>query len=194
VGPNQAHRRLAHGVPDEASDYVWAIGAKWLISAVAHIYKPGCKADHMLIAEGPQGLFKSTAFQVLGEPWFTDNIEELGTKDSQLATLGRWIIELAELDALTRAELSRVKAFLSRSIDRFRPPYGRRLIESPRQCVFVGTVNHGEYLRDETGGRRFWPVELRRRDRPRSPPPRQRPALGRSRSPLPAGREMVAGY
>jgi hypothetical protein len=135
-----------------------AMGAKWLISAVARIYQPGCKADHMLIAEGPQGLFKSSAFRALAEPWFTDDIADLGSKDSQLATLGVWIIELPELDAMGRSELSRVKAFMSRNTDRFRPPYGRRLIESPRQCVFVGTMNLGEYLRDETGGRRFWPV------------------------------------
>ena len=89
-----------------------------------------------------------------------------------MATIGAWVIELPELDAISRAEFSRIKAFMSRAVDRFRPPYGRRLIESPRQCVFVGTVNHGEYLRDETGGRRFWPVtcgqinlEALRRDR-----------------------------
>jgi predicted P-loop ATPase len=63
-----------------------------------------------------------------------------------------------------KADMSRVKSFMSRNIDRFRPPYGRRLIESPRQCVFVGTVNHSEYLRDETGGRRFWPVACGRID------------------------------
>jgi predicted P-loop ATPase len=142
----------------EESDLTAAMGAKWLISAVARIYQPGCKADHMLIAEGPQGLFKSSAFRALAEPWFTDDIADLGSKDSQLATLGVWIIELPELDAMGRSELSRVKAFMSRNTDRFRPPYGRRLIESPRQCIFVGTVNQGEYLRDETGGRRFWPA------------------------------------
>jgi predicted P-loop ATPase len=141
-----------------------AVGAKWLISAVARIYQPGSKADHMLIIEGPQGSFKSTAFRLLGAPWFTDDIADLGSKDSQLATLGAWIIELPELDAMSGPELSRVKAFLSRTTDRFRPPYGRRLIESPRQCVFVGTVNHSEYLRDETGGRRFWPVKCGRID------------------------------
>ena len=144
------------GVPE--SDLASAMGVKWLISAVARIYQPGCKADHMLIVEGPQGSFKSSAFCALAEPWFTDDIADLGSKDSQLATLGAWVIELPELDAMGRPELSRVKAFMSRNTDRFRPPYGRRLIESPRQCVFVGTVNHSEYLRDETGGRRFWPV------------------------------------
>jgi predicted P-loop ATPase len=148
----------------EQSDLTRAFAAKWLISAVARIYEPGCKADHCLIAEGPQGALKSTAFRLLGQPWFTDDIADLGSKDSSLATIGAWIIELPELDAMGRAELSRIKASISRPTDRFRPPYGRRLIESPRQCVFVGTVNHSEYLRDETGGRRFWPVRVGRID------------------------------
>ena len=148
----------------DPSDFVRAVGAKWLISAVARIYQPGCKADHILIVEGPQGASKSTAFRVLGEPWFTDDIADLGSKDSQLATIGAWIIELPELDAMSRSELTRVKAFMSRNVDRFRPPYGRRQIESPRQCVFAGTVNHSEYLRDETGNRRFWPVACGRID------------------------------
>jgi predicted P-loop ATPase len=113
----------------------------------------------MLIAEGLQGTLKSTAFRVLGEPWFSDDIPDLGNKDSKEFLLGIWIIEIAELDAMTRPELSKVKAFMSRTTDRFRPPYGRRTIEAPRQCIFAGTVNHSEYLRDETGGRRFWPVE-----------------------------------
>jgi predicted P-loop ATPase len=144
----------------EASDLTRAFAAKWPISAVARIYQPGCKADHCLITEGSQGVFKSTAFRILGEPWFTDDIETIGSKDASLTTIGAWIIELPELDALNRAEQSRVKAFMSRPVDRFRPPYGRNMIESPRQCVFAGTCNQSEYLRDETGGRRFWPVTV----------------------------------
>src|SRR5579862_7844009 len=79
-----------------------------------------------------------------------------------MQTRGVWIIEIAELDSMTRAEVSKVKGFISRTTDRFRPPYGKRLIESPRQCVFAGSVNHSTYLRDETGGRRFWPVACTR--------------------------------
>jgi len=77
---------------------------------------------------------------------------------------GVWIIELGELDAIGRAEASRIKAFMSRSTDRFRPPYARHLIEVPRESVFAGTVNHDDYLKDETGGRRFWPVRCGRID------------------------------
>lgn len=148
----------------QPSELVRTIGAKWMISAVARVYQPGCKADHMLIAEGPQGILKSSAFRALATPWFTDDIADLGSKDAALSTLGAWIIELPELDAMSRVELTRVKAFMSRQTDRFRPPYGRHVIESPRQSVFVGTVNHSEYLRDETGGRRFWPVVCGRID------------------------------
>jgi hypothetical protein len=143
----------------EASNYTSAVGRRWLISAVARIMKPGCKADCCLILEGPQGLKKSSALMALGGDWFTDEIAEFGSKDASLQMSGVWIIELGELDCLSRSEGSRIKAFMSRSTDRFRPPYGRHVIESPRQCVFAGTVNHSTYLRDETGARRFWPVE-----------------------------------
>jgi predicted P-loop ATPase len=138
--------------------YARAVGSRWMISAVARVDKPGCKADCALILEGPQGLLKSTALKTLASPWFTDEIAELGTKDAAVQLAGVWIIELAELDSMARSDVSRIKAFISRSTDRFRPPYGRRLVDQKRQCVFAGTVNDNQYLRDETGGRRFWPI------------------------------------
>lgn len=145
----------------ESNDFVAAVGTRWLVSAVARIHQPGCKADCCLILEGPQGIKKSTALGVLGAPWFTDELADLGHKDASMQTIGAWIIELAELDSMNRSEVSKIKAFMSRGRDRFRPPYGKRLIESPRQCVFAGSVNHSTYLRDATGGRRFWPVACR---------------------------------
>jgi predicted P-loop ATPase len=142
----------------ETNEYTCAVGARWLMSAVARIYVPGSKADCALILEGDQGLMKSTALKVLADPWFTDEIADLGSKDAAMQTRGVWVIEIAELDSMSRGDVSKIKGFISRTADRFRPPYGKRLIESPRQCVFAGSVNHSTYLRDETGGRRFWPV------------------------------------
>ncbi|MBB4287682.1 VapE domain-containing protein [Roseospira goensis] len=137
-----------------------AFGARWMISAVARIRQPGCKADHMLVLEGPQGLKKSTAFKTLcGEAWFTDELAEVGSKDAAMQLQGAWVVEMAELDAMSKAETGRIKAFLTRTTDRYRPPYGRHTIEVPRQAVLCGTVNHETWLKDETGGRRFWPVK-----------------------------------
>lgn len=143
----------------EPSAYVRAVGAKFLIGAVARVYKPGAKNDSCLILEGPQGALKSTALRTLaGDDFFSDDIADLGSKDSVLQTRGVWIIELSELDSMSKGEVSRVKAFMSRQVDRVRPPYGRRVVEATRECVFAGTTNSDTYLKDETGGRRFWPV------------------------------------
>jgi predicted P-loop ATPase len=140
------------------SSYVRAVSAAWMIGAVVRVTEPGCKADCALILEGKQGLGKSSALKALAHPWFTDEVADLGTKDAAMQLAGVWVLELAELDSMARGDVSRIKSFMSRTTDRYRPPYARRVVEQPRQCVFAGTVNHNEYLRDETGGRRFWPV------------------------------------
>ena len=163
-GVNRLDTWLTTYLGVEDSNYARAVSARWLISAVARIYRPGIKADCCLILEGPQGSNKSTALKTLAGLYFADELADLGTKDSVLQTQGVWIIELSELDSLSRAEVGRIKAFMSRTTDRFRPPYGKRLIESPRQCVFAGSVNHSSYLRDDSGGRRFWPVACGRID------------------------------
>ncbi|TPQ46736.1 P-loop ATPase, partial [Prosthecomicrobium hirschii] len=142
-----------------------AFGSLWMISAVARVMRPGAKVDHMLILEGPQGARKSSALKTLaGADWFTDELAEIGSKDAAQQMRGIWIIEIAELDAIGRAEVSRIKAFLTRTVDRYRPPYERYVVEVPRQCVFAGSVNPDTYLRDETGNRRFWPVRCGRID------------------------------
>ena len=144
----------------ETTDYVRRVAQWVLIAAVARIFRPGCKADHMLILEGAQGRGKSTALRVLAEPWFTDELPDLSNKDSRQQLRGIWLCELAELDAHSRAEVSTTKKFLAQSIDRYRATYAARPVNVPRQCIFIGTVNEAEYLRDSTGNRRFWPVRV----------------------------------
>jgi hypothetical protein len=148
----------------EDTEYSRAVGSRWLISAIARVFRPGAKADCCLILEGPQGIRKSTALRTLAGDYFTDELADLGSKDAAMQIRGVWIIELSELDSLSHSEVARIKAFMSRTTGRFRPPYGMRLVESPRQCVFAGSVNHSTYLRDETGGRRFWPIACGRID------------------------------
>lgn len=135
-----------------------AMARRFLVAAVARIFAPGCKVDHALILEGPQNLGKSTLLSVLFSPWYSDDIDVLGSKDAGLQVRGVWGLEIAELASVHRSEVERVKAFMTRREDRFRPPYGRRVQTWPRQLVFVGSTNRQEYLIDETGGRRFWGV------------------------------------
>jgi predicted P-loop ATPase len=147
----------------EDTPYVRAIGPRWLISAVARIYQPGCKVDCTLVLEGRQGKQKSEFLRTLAirDDWFTDRICHVASKDAALEIQGKLIIELGELDALIKASTSASKSFLTRRIDSFRPPYGKHTISLPRQCVFAGTINPetGGYLKDPTGARRIWPVK-----------------------------------
>ena len=147
------------------SDYTRAVGAKWMISAVARVFEPGCKADHLPIFEGAQGIGKSTLLHDLaGEEWFLETAVDLSSVEAQKVLANKWIVELSELDSLTRSEVSRVKGFLSERVSTFRASYGHRPIDHPRQCVFAGTTNSAEYLKDDSGARRFWPVKLTKVD------------------------------
>jgi predicted P-loop ATPase len=147
------------GVDD--TPYSRAVGSRFLILGMARIFQPSCQADHVLILEGAQGIGKSSALRILADPWFTDRVADLGTRDAAIGLVGVMLAEVAELDALTRASNTAIKSFIARRSDHFRPPYGRRAIKQPRQCVFAGTYNpdgDGGYLKEPTGARRFWPV------------------------------------
>lgn len=149
----------------EDTPYARAVGKRWLISSVARALKPGCKVDTMPILEGPQGLRKSTALRALyGDEFFADELSDIGSKDAMMEMQGVWGLEIQEMHRFSAAETNAVKKFLTRQTDRFRPPYGRSVIEAPRRVVLAGTINPegNAYLRDPTGARRFWPLECGR--------------------------------
>lgn len=146
---------------DGPSEYLCDVGRWWLLSAVARAFRPGCKADHVLILEGSQGLGKSSALKVLAGEFFLDSPVDMTSKEGFLTIRGKWLIELAELSDLGRADERRAKAFFTSAVDDYRPPYASVSRPFPRRCVFAGTTNHvTEYLRDETGARRYWPVRV----------------------------------
>lgn len=160
--------RISYWLTDlcEAADdaYTKAVARKFLIGAVKRVMEPGSKVDSMLILESKQGDGKSTALRTLGtwgdQCYFTDQVDDITNKDALIQIQGVVLIEFAEMDTLNKADTDYIKKFITRQIDRYRPPYGKTLTDRPRRCVFAGTVNPGGngYLKDPTGARRFWPV------------------------------------
>lgn len=142
----------------EDSEYTREVTRKALLGAVARIFSPGCKHDHVLVLVGPQGCRKSTTLAKLGKKWFSDSLYTLAGKDALEQIQGFWIIELGEMAATKKADLEQIKQFVSKQSDSYRAAYARRTQDHPRQCAFFGTTNDDEFLRDATGGRRFWPV------------------------------------
>lgn len=144
----------------EDTDYVRAVTRKWLVAAVARVMEPGVKFDNAIVLYGPQGIGKSIILAKLGRQWFNDSLADVQSKDALEQIQGAWINELAELAPTFKKDNEIVKAFLSRTTDRFRAPYGRRTEEYPRQCVFAGSTNNLLFLKDRTGNRRFWPITV----------------------------------
>lgn len=142
----------------EESPLISATGRAWLISAIARGLSPGCQADHVLVLENRQGGGKSSAARILGGEFTQEHLPDFHSKDAAAALAGCWIVELSELAAMSRSEVEAVKSFITRRVDRYRPAYGRHVVEQPRRAVFLATTNEKRYLRDSTGNRRFWPV------------------------------------
>jgi predicted P-loop ATPase len=155
---------LATYLRADATEYTRRVGRMFFISIVARVGQPGCKADYMLVLEGPQGVGKSAACRVLGGPWYSDALPDLDGDQVRVSQhlRGKLLVEVPELSAMNRAESATLKAFITRPIEKFTPKYGRREVAERRQCVFVGTTNPDGmgYLKDATGGRRFWPVAV----------------------------------
>jgi hypothetical protein len=146
------------GADDTA--YTRAAGKNFWIALVARIYKPGCQVDNMLVLDGTQGIGKSKALRIIGGEWFAEQHESAMSKDFYQNLQGKMLVEISEMDAFQRAEVTRVKQVVTCTSDRYRDSYGRRAEDHPRQCVFVGTSNKWSHD-DDTGARRFWPVDCR---------------------------------
>ena len=144
----------------EDTEYTRTVTRKALIGAVARIMQPGCKHDHILVLVGPQGCRKSTTLAKLGKSWFSDSFYTVQGKEAYEQIQGFWLIEMGEMAATRKAELESIKQFVSKQSDSYRAAYDKRTQEHPRQCAFFGTTNDDEFLRDATGGRRFWPVTV----------------------------------
>ncbi|MFZ5818228.1 MAG: VapE domain-containing protein, partial [Bacillota bacterium] len=148
--------------------YTRAVTRKMLAAAVARVFAPGCKFDHVLVLVGPQGVGKSHLIKKLGREWYSDSLNTMQGKEAYELLQGVWLMELGELAATRRAEIEVVKHFISKQEDQFRVAYGRHTSVFPRQCVFFGTTNEPVFLKDRTGNRRFWPVPVRKGPHPKS--------------------------
>jgi predicted P-loop ATPase len=164
-GVPRLERLLVDFMGADDTPYTRAVTRKALTAAVARIYRPGVKFDNMLTLRGEQGIGKSSFFAKLGGRWFSDSFSQVQGKDSYEQLQGVWIMEVGELASMKKAEVEQIKMYMSKQVDRYRPAYGRRTQEFPRQCIFVGTTNETQFLRDKTGNRRFWVV-----DTPNEPP------------------------
>lgn len=139
--------------------YTRAVTRKAFTAAVARAMVPGTKFDNMTVISGKQGIGKSTLLCKMARGWFTDGLRTFEGKEAYEIIQGKLIVEIGELEAFRRADINRVKQFLSQRTDRFRAAYAKNVQECPRCCVFFGTTNNAEYLQDRTGNRRFWPID-----------------------------------
>lgn len=150
----------AYGTADD--EYHQKVGANWLKGMVKRIVQPGCKFDYVLVLEGDQGIKKSTSLLMLaGELGHVETTMSTEQKDFFMQFLGNAIVEFSEGETLSRTEVKRMKALITVQVDKYRAPYGRTVLPHPRRSVFAMTTNQTEYLKDETGNRRWLPVAVK---------------------------------
>lgn len=144
--------------PDNA--YTRGVARMMMIAGVTRIYEPGHKFDYAVILEGMQGKRKTTFIETLARHWFGELASEFDNTNKMIESMqNAWIIEIPELSGFSKHDVQAIKAFISRRVDRARLAWAKRAQDYHRQCIFIGSTNDAKYLRDETGGRRFWPVE-----------------------------------
>lgn len=156
---SRIHEFLSECFGVEYNEYTAAASKNFWVGLVARVYRPGCKLDNMIVLEGPQGTFKSTALEIIGGKWYLEMKESVQSKDFFISLQGKLLAQIAELDSFSRADVTRIKQVISCRSDNYRAPYDRASLDHPRTSVFVGTTNESYYLRDATGGRRFWPIK-----------------------------------
>jgi predicted P-loop ATPase len=143
----------------DGTAYTTAASKNFWISMVARVYRPGCQVDHVVVLEGSQGIGKSSALRIIGGNWFCEQHESaMNAKAFAEIIQGNLLVEISEMDSFNRTEVTRVKQTITNRDDRYRESYAHRAERHPRQCVFVGTTNRSDWHKDETGGRRFWPI------------------------------------
>lgn len=146
------------------STYTRAVSKNFWIALVARIMDAGCKADEMVVLEGKQGTYKTTSLEIIGGKWYGEVNCDIASKDFDQGLRGKILVEFGELANLRKTDVETIKRKLSTRVDEYRPSYGRYVEQHPRTCIFVGTTNETEYLKDATGNRRFWPMEIVRAD------------------------------
>jgi putative DNA primase/helicase len=144
----------------EDNSYVRTVARKIIVAAVARVFVPGIKFDNMPVLAGPQGMGKSTIIKKIGQQWYSDSLTTVSGKEAYEQLQGVWILEMGEMMATKKADIEATKHFLSKTEDIYRVAYGRRTSRFSRQCIFIGTTNDREFLRDKTGNRRFWPIDV----------------------------------
>jgi len=160
-GVNRVDELLIDFFGAEPCEYSRAVMRKWLVAAVARVFEPGVKFDYVPVLVDPeQGSFKSTFIRILGKQWFSDTFTTLEGNAAFEQLMGAWIIEIAEMSAFKKSDIDKAKQFISKQVDQFRPAYGKTIEIYKRQCVFFGNTNNMDFLRDPSGNRRFWPVDV----------------------------------